>query len=88
MKGLSGTLNSYYGRSNYDKFGNSLVLNGKINKVGWQVSTGISENNSSEDKTMKSKFSDYNPNITLNQNYFSENKNKPFFLRTSLDYAI
>ena len=33
MKGLSGTLNSYYGRSNYDKFGSSLVLNGKIKKI-------------------------------------------------------
>lgn len=88
MKGLSGTLNSYYGRSNYDKFGSSLVLNGKMKKVGWQVSTGYSENNSSEDKTMKSKFSDYNPNVTLNQNYFSKISNKPFFLRTSIDYAL
>lgn len=88
MKGLSGTVNLYYGRSNYDKFGSSLVLNGKIKKIGWQVSTGYSENKSSEDKTMKSKFLDYNPNVVLNQNYFTENSNKPYFLRTSFDYAI
>ena len=88
LKGLSGTLNTYFGRSVYNKLGTSLILNGKVKNVGWQVSTGYSENNFSEEKNMKINFNDYNPAIKLNQHYFSINKSNPFFIRTSVDYAL
>ena len=88
LKGLSGTLNTYFGRSVYNKLGTSLILNGKVKNVGWQVSTGYSENNFSEEKNMKINFNDYNPAIKLNQHYFSTNKSNPFFIRTSVDYTI
>lgn len=88
MKGLSGTLNTYYSRSRYNKFGTSITLNGRVKKIGWQLSSGISENNSDENKKMTNQFLDYNPNVNLNQNYFTKSNNKPFFLRTSFDYNM
>lgn len=88
MKSLSGTLNTYYSRSRYNKFGTSVTLNGRIKKIAWQLSSGISENNSDENKKMTNQFLDYNPNVILNQNYFTKSNNKPYFLRTSFDYSI
>ena len=88
ITGLSGTLNTFYGRSIFDKLGTSLSLSGKTKKLNWQVSTGYTENQSSEDKTIKSKFLDYATNIILNQNYFSQNINNPFFVRTSFDFNL
>jgi iron complex outermembrane recepter protein len=88
MKGLSGTLNAYYGRSRYDKPGASLTLNGRVKKTGWQVSAGYSENNADEDKRLSNLFSDITPAVPVSQQYSTRRKTQPFFARTSLDYAV
>ncbi len=88
MKGLSGTLNSYYGRSRYNKPGSSLLLNGRIKKVTWQVSGGYSENNTDETKRLSNSFTDINPAVNVNQLYETNRSARAFFARTSLDYAV
>lgn len=88
IKGLSGSVNTYYERSNYDKKGISANAMGKIKDFNWQISSGLSSNEGSESKRISSIFIDQNPNEILNQNYFTIKSNNSAFLRTNFSYKF
>ena len=88
MKGLSGSVNAYYGRSRYDKPGASVILNGRIKRTTWQLSSGYSGNNSDEDKGLNNLFSNVAPAGLVSQQYNTLRRTQPFFIRTSLDHAV
>lgn len=88
MKGVSGTANINYSKNNYDKYGASLVLNGRVHKMGWQLSAGKNFNRGSEKKNIRSDFQDQTPIVTMHQNSFTEKYTKPVFLRMGIDFYL
>ena len=88
IKGLSGSVNTNYERSSYEKNGVSANAMGKIENLDWQISSGISSNKGSETKKIGSFFLDQNPNPILNQNYFTLKSNETGFVRTSFNYKF
>lgn len=81
FKWFSGTLNLNYGRSTYDKISPSISLNGKMNKISWQLQTGVNDITSSSKDNQTREFSYFTPLIKSNSNNFGVNQSKAFFLR-------
>ncbi|CAM3941769.1 TonB-dependent receptor [Flavobacterium branchiophilum] len=88
FKGFSGTLNSSYTYSRYNKYGTSLSLLGKVKKLGWQFLAGANHNISDEQKNIINQFTDFQPNVFLKQSYFTKTNDKSFFNRTTLNYDL
>ncbi len=81
---FSGSVNVDYGRSSYNKFTPSLVLNGKKNKLTWQLQTGMSDNTSSEKITQQREFLSFLPMKTTDYSSFNLNKSSSFFIRPGI----
>ena len=87
-KRISGSFNTFYSGTRTNKHGTSVTLNGKINKLGWMITSGYSQNYSFEDKLLKNNFVSSSPRFVLNQSFYSEKFTEPFFIRTSFDYSF
>jgi hypothetical protein len=81
FKWFSGTINLNYGRSNYDKVSPSLSLNGKKNKISWQIQSGFNDISSGSKDNQRREFSYFKPSINSYSDNFEINQSKAFYFR-------
>ena len=81
FKWFSGSINLNYGRSKYDKVSPSISLNGKMNKISWQIQTGVNDITSSSKDNQRREFIYFKPSINSYSNNFGTNQSKAFYIR-------
>lgn len=88
VENFSGTVNFHYGFSNNHKLSPSLMLNGRKNKVNWQLQTGYNWHQQNQWNNVDQTFTSYTPNVIFSHNSTQENLNRNLYFRPMLNYRL
>lgn len=88
LKGFSGTFNLHYGVNRWSKPSPSVILNGRTNKINWQLQTGYNYHESENTTESNRIYTLFNPNVLIFQKNYSENINRNFYFRPMVNFKV
>jgi len=88
LEGLSGTVNLHYGFNGNNKPSPSVILNGRMKNINWQLQTGYNYQEGDSQTITDKTFTSFTPEVQFLQNSSSENVNKNFYLRPMINFKL
>ncbi len=85
---FGGTVNLHYGNSRNHKFSPSLMLNGRNNKINWQLQSGYNWHQQNQYTDIKQVFTSFTPNVIFTNNSTQKNLNRNFYIRPMMNYRL
>jgi len=88
FKSFSGTLNLHYGTSNNHKYSPSIMLNGRMKTINWQLQTGYNSHEVTDYNTVDRTYTSYTPNVLFYQDGTGKELNNNFYFRPMVNFRI
>jgi hypothetical protein len=88
LNGVNGTLNFHYGFNRNQKYSPSLLLNGRLKNMSWQMQTGYNYHEKDKNSGTSVFFTSFTPEVLLNSDSKTHEFDRNFYFRPSFGLKL